>query len=223
MDLSSQPQRIILFGDQTESVLPAIQALYKLAPSSIYIQHFLRAFTDAARQSLEELCSKFDKIGFYFDSFLTLAEQSSQRQCPDVVVQTLLLCVSQLGHLILYVHPRSKSVNSHANNIDDNRKLEDDPECLHNATTVGWCTGLLPAVVAACSQSLVQVLQLTPETIRLAVRIGLEAYKRAETIETSDKSWARVVSGLTETEVSDALKRFNSTNVWPYNTCLIIY
>lgn len=109
MELSSQTQRIVLFGDQTESVLPAIQTLYKRAPSSIYIQHFLRVSIDAARQSLEELCNGSEKIRFQFDSFLTLAEQSSQRQCPDVVVQTLLLCVAQLGHLILYVHRGLKS------------------------------------------------------------------------------------------------------------------
>jgi hypothetical protein len=65
---------------------------------------------------------------------------------------------------------------------------------------------------------LVQVLQLSPTTIHLAVRLGLEAYKRAETIETSDKSWTRVVSGLTENEVNDVLRQFNSTNVRPCDT-----
>lgn len=104
MELPVPPQRIILFGDQTESVLPAIQSLYNRAPSSIYIQHFLRVSIDAARQSLEQLCSGSEKNNFYFDSFLTLAEESTRRQCPDVVVQTLLLCVAQLGHLVMYVH-----------------------------------------------------------------------------------------------------------------------
>lgn len=110
MEPSAQLQRIILFGDQTESVLPAIQTLYKRAPSSIYIQHFLRVSTDAARQSLEDLCNGSEKTKFYFDSFLTLAQDSAQRQCPDVVVQTLLLCVAQLGHLILYVHGASDNM-----------------------------------------------------------------------------------------------------------------
>lgn len=105
MELPTQHQHIVLFGDQTESVLPAIQTLYKRAPSSIYIQHFLRVSADAARRSLEQLCGGSQKTKFYFDSFLTLAEASSQKQCPDVVVQTLLLCVAQLGHLVLYVHP----------------------------------------------------------------------------------------------------------------------
>lgn len=103
MEPPTQPQRIVLFGDQTESVLPAIQNLYKRAPSSVYIQHFLRVSIDAARQSLEQVCSDSQKPKFYFDSFLTLAEGSVQRQCPDVVVQTLLLCVAQLGHMVLYV------------------------------------------------------------------------------------------------------------------------
>lgn len=71
--------------------------------------------------------------------------------------------------------------------------------------------------MAACSQSLVQVLQLSPETISLAVRLGLEAHKRAETIERSETSWARVVSGLTEKEVGDILTHFNSTSVSTLN------
>lgn len=116
MELPIPPQRIILFGDQTESVLPAIQSLYKRAPSSIYIQHFLRVSIDAARQGLEQLCSGSEKNKFYFDSFLTLAEESTQRQCPDVVVQTLLLCVAQLGHLVLYVHRTLNTMDSSSTN-----------------------------------------------------------------------------------------------------------
>lgn len=110
MEPLTQPQRIVLFGDQTENVLPAIKTLYKRAPSSIYIQHFLRVSIGAARRSLEQQCTGSERSKFYFDSFLTLAEESTQRQCPDVVVQTLLLCVAQLGHLVLYVHQAREKV-----------------------------------------------------------------------------------------------------------------
>lgn len=43
--------------------------------------------------------------------------------------------------------------------------------------------------------------------------MGIEAYKRAETIETSEESWARVVSGMTENEVDHILGQFNSSSV----------
>lgn len=93
---------LFLFGDQTENVLPPIQHIYQCAPSSFYLQHFLRIASDTARHSIEEFSTAAGRTKFSFDSFLSLAEQSaSARACPDVVVQTLLLCVAQLGQLIL--------------------------------------------------------------------------------------------------------------------------
>lgn len=95
------------------------------------------------------------------------------------------------------------------------RTLERDPESLHNAFAVGLCTGLLPAAVAACSQSLVQVLQLTPETVDIALRLGFEAHRRAQIIEKGDGSWARVVSGLSEAEWENLLSEFHTSSVSP--------
>lgn len=101
MDLRQPYQKIVLFGDQLETGLPAIQELYRRAPSSIYLQHFLRAASDAAREALEKLSSTFDVPRLYFDSFLTLAEDPSKKQGPGTTIQSLLLCVAQLGHLVL--------------------------------------------------------------------------------------------------------------------------
>lgn len=156
MEPSAHPQRIILFGDQTESVLPAIQTLYKRAPSSIYIQHFLRVSTDAARQSLEHLCNGSEKARFYFDSFLTLAEESAQRQCPDVVVQTLLLCVAQLGHLILYVHGASDNIiQKLTSRKQETRRRPRMPPQLH-------LRGMVYRASTSCSSSLFAVVGPSP-------------------------------------------------------------
>lgn len=104
MDHLQQPYRkIVLFGDQLENgLLPAIQELYRRTPSSIYLQHFLRVATDAARESLDRLSSTFEgPRSSSFDSFLTLAEDGTKKQGPGTVIQTLLSCVAQLGHLVL--------------------------------------------------------------------------------------------------------------------------
>lgn len=111
MDLRQPYRRIVLFGDQLENSLPAIQELYRRAPSSIFLQHFLRVASDAARASLARLSSSGSSISSStsgegpdrtpFDSFLTLAEDCTQREGPGSLVQTLLLCVAQLGHLVL--------------------------------------------------------------------------------------------------------------------------
>lgn len=105
MDHLRQPYRkIVLFGDQLENGFPAIQELYRRAPSSIYLQHFLRVATDAARQSLDRLSSTFEgPRSASFDSFLTLAEDGggTKKQGPGSIAQTLLSCVAQLGHLVL--------------------------------------------------------------------------------------------------------------------------
>lgn len=67
--------------------------------------------------------------------------------------------------------------------------------------------------MAACSQSIVQVLQLSPETIDLAIRIGIEAERRAKLIEESEGSWIVVASGLSEESAGEILKDFNNKNV----------
>lgn len=92
--------KIVLFGDQLENSLPAVQDLYRRAPSSLYLQHFLRAATDAARASLLESGLSSGSGSPFFDSFLTLAEDAATKK-QGSVVQTLLSCVAQLGHLVL--------------------------------------------------------------------------------------------------------------------------
>lgn len=74
---------------------------------------------------------------------------------------------------------------------------------------------MLAAAVAACSQSVVQVLQLAPEAIDLAVRVGAEAERRAALIEdrSEEGSWIVVASGLSEDAGEKILRDFNQQNV----------
>lgn len=72
---------------------------------------------------------------------------------------------------------------------------------------------MLAAAVAASSQSIVQVLQLSPETIDLAIRVGIEAERRAKLIEDNEGSWTLVVTGLSEDAAETIVNDFNTSNV----------
>lgn len=82
---------------------------------------------------------------------------------------------------------------------------------------------MLAAAVAACSQSIVQVLQLSPETIDLAIRIGIEAERRAKLIEESEGSWTIVVSGLSEEAGENIVKDCNTNNVSSPSTLIFLF
>lgn len=100
MSPTNSKTRILVFGDQTEKILPAFKELYRAAPNSIYLQRFLQTSHDAAHLCFESL-SALERKKLYFDTFLSLATDSTQKQHPDIVVQSLLLCVAQLGTLIM--------------------------------------------------------------------------------------------------------------------------
>ncbi|RYP01440.1 hypothetical protein DL764_006210 [Monosporascus ibericus] len=100
MSTPNSRTRILVFGDQTEKVLPAIKELYRRSPNSIYLRHFLRVSHDATQRCFESL-SALERQRLYFDTFLSLANESAQQQHPNIIVQTLLLCVAQLGTLVI--------------------------------------------------------------------------------------------------------------------------
>lgn len=100
----------------------------------------------------------------------------------------------------------------------DNRQLEECPELLQSAIMVGWCTGLLPAAVAASAVSMVQVLELAPRAVELSIKIGVDAHRKAAAVEDHPGSWARVVKGCPETDLEAMLNQFNATNVSSFPT-----
>lgn len=95
----AQSMRVLLFGDQTEDPLPTIKNLYHQSHRSIFLSHFLRTAKDAVHQLARDLPTSQQRR-LRFSSFCSLAETMLE-DTSDVVLRTLLLCVSQLGALIL--------------------------------------------------------------------------------------------------------------------------
>ena len=93
-------KRILLFSDQTVDVYPAIRDLFRQSRHSLTLQTFLRSSTDALQIETAKLHTHERRRFQCFDSILCLAEPHVNGHL-DVVISTVLLCVVQLGALIV--------------------------------------------------------------------------------------------------------------------------
>lgn len=72
---------------------------------------------------------------------------------------------------------------------------------------------MLPAVAAAASTCLSELLRLAPEIVCLSLRLGLEVSHRSRRLEHSTAGWATVLSGVSVDCVQAALQQFHDTQV----------
>ena len=93
-------QRILLFGDQTADVYPDIKRLTRQSKDSLILQTFLRNASDILQWETAKLDTRERERFRAFDSILNLADVHVNGDL-DVVVSTVLLCIAQLGSLIL--------------------------------------------------------------------------------------------------------------------------
>lgn len=75
------------------------------------------------------------------------------------------------------------------------------------------CTGMLPAAALAVSSTVGQLLDVSPNIVRLALRLGLSAWRRSAQIEKSTESWAAIVSGIPPTKQQEAIDAFHRGKV----------
>ena len=94
------PKRVLLFGDQTGDVYTAIKDLARQSRQSLTLHTFLRNASDVLHSQISKLHTRERERFSPFDSILSLAEAHADGRL-DVVICTVLLCVVQLGDLIL--------------------------------------------------------------------------------------------------------------------------
>lgn len=93
--------RLLLYGDQTVSKLPAIQELFEHARGSSHVQHFIRDACDIVQIELSKLSPDERSNIKDFDNLLALAEDNARREEPNEMVATILMGVARLGEMIL--------------------------------------------------------------------------------------------------------------------------
>lgn len=75
---------------------------------------------------------------------------------------------------------------------------------------------MLPAATAACIDSTSDLLELAPEIVRIAARLGSCVGRRSWALQPTSGSWATSISGITIDQLQDAIQQYNETYVSLY-------
>lgn len=98
----SEPQHLLLFGDQTVEKLSSIQALVRNAKSSPATKRFLQEATDVLQLEISKISRTEHGWAGNFDTLLGLAEENADQDGnANMIVATMLMCIGRLGSLIL--------------------------------------------------------------------------------------------------------------------------
>ncbi|OJI88842.1 hypothetical protein ASPTUDRAFT_134160 [Aspergillus tubingensis CBS 134.48] len=191
--------RLLCFGDQTSDSCTRIKELYAKATQYNRLRDFLTAVDRLVRSRSSGVSTTESTNIDDYDSMDTMAEAYAQRTDYDVVVSTVLLCVAQLGGLILH--------------------LEEDPTLLWGQTArlhiVGLCTGLFPAALAATVPSPAELLPLSLLMVMLSLRLAIQVDRRSRCIEASTQSWAVSVKRASAGELERVISFFNEEHELP--------
>lgn len=74
---------------------------------------------------------------------------------------------------------------------------------------IGFCSGVLPALVLASSRSISNYIEHSRQAIRLAYWIGYRAGELSRSISNTEGAWGLSVLGLEQSELSGLLTSFN--------------
>ncbi|KAJ6178070.1 Acyl transferase/acyl hydrolase/lysophospholipase [Penicillium mononematosum] len=201
--IATRSSALYLFGDQIADVLPCIQRLSRRAANSDGLRRFLRSATDSLRKAIYQASFRERQAFPSWDSLTDLATavERDAAHCP--ALKAALCCVSQLGHVILYLEqfPRALEVGSSSTPGHD--------------SVLGICTGSIAASVFSCSRNITELHHIAHHAVALAFQLGLEASRRSEYIQPSKDakikgSWSTLVSNVAVEEVREAVASFNS-------------
>lgn len=189
---------VLLFGDQTLSPAGAVKELYDHSRQSVLLKSFLHNSSVALHAYAEDLGTPTN-LGASFTNALNLAEQYAHQQENSTVIMPVLLCIAQLGSVILH--------------------SEQDPSLFGDTTSVqhavGLCTGLISAATFAAATSTAHLVQMSSDVVSLTMRIGIEAHWRSAEVEPGTEDWTLAVTKLPIDTAQNILKTFNATQVSP--------
>lgn len=203
---------LLLFGDQTTQIAPAIKQLAHQSKRYLFLQILFRDGTEALHRELSGLQPTERRKFSSFDSILELSEIYAKNGVLDAAVSTVLLCIAQLGFLVMFVFlPRRNQYTAKA--CPAFSLIENNPWILTSTASrvslAGLCTGLIPAAAVASAKSISDVLEMAPELICISMRLGLAASRRSMQLERSSESWATAVPAVPVHELQKELDEFH--------------
>lgn len=105
--------------------------------------------------------------------------------------------------------------------------LEKDPELreiwsAQKTIIVASCAGQLPAAIAASSHSIDELVDLAPETVAIAFRMGMDVDRRTASLgDDRSQSWAKAVFGISAPDAQEAVDKFLLSEVSQFTACRV--
>ncbi|KAI1781137.1 putative polyketide synthase [Hypoxylon cercidicola] len=192
-------QHLLLFGDQTVEKLSSIQALVRNSKTSPAAKRFLQEATDVVQLEFSRISREEHGWNQDFDTLLGLAEENADREAPNGMIATVLMCIGRLGELIV--------------------SAEQDPTILGSGQSpvqvLGFCTGLLPASAIIAARDTSELFTLARELISITFRMAYEIRRRMLLIEDDPSSWATTYVGLSAEKMEKILNEFHKSQNIP--------
>ncbi|KAI6092709.1 putative polyketide synthase [Hypoxylon rubiginosum] len=192
-------QHLLLFGDQTVEKLSSIRSLVRNSKTSPAAKRFLQEATDVVQLEFSKISKEEHGWNQDFDTLLGLAEENADRETPNGMVATVLMCIGRLGELIV--------------------SAEQDPTILGSGQSpvqvLGFCTGLLPASAIIAARDTSELFTLAREIISITFRMAYEIRRRMLLIEDDPSSWAMTYVGLSGEKMDKILDEYHQSQNIP--------
>ena len=205
---------ILLFGDQTGDYRTTLDRVLRITNNALLTAFFDRSYA-ALRQEVANQPRLVRNNITGFSSISDLVARYADSALPKSnALESALTYISQIACFLGYQGSGADEYPSKS-----------------NTHIVGSCTGLLAAAVVSSSRSLVDLLPVAVEVVRIAFRIGSlvnEVRDQIEQPSSQPVSWSVVLPGLCEVDAVRIIKSFHETNVrtnqsvpGSYLTCVV--
>ncbi|KAK1953603.1 ketoacyl-synt-domain-containing protein [Colletotrichum sublineola] len=191
---------VIVFGDNTDGLVPPIARLVRLSARSTVLKRFLDQAFESVRALLYEAREDLRRDLGEFHTLLDIAVWSSRNGSDALMVLEMpLLYATQLGAYMtdFWLAPGRHSAT--------------DPD---NETLLGARAGMLSAASVACSYSLEDMLSIFDYALPITVRLGAALDRRAAAI-AGTSSFSSVAVCLSPESVRQKLDNFNQSQTLP--------
>ena len=190
---------ILLFGDQAGDYRTTLDRVLRIRDNPLLTAFFDRSYA-ALRQEVAKKPRSVRNNTTGFTSIADLVARYADSALPKSdALESALTYISQIACFLGYQGSGAIEYPS-------------EP----STHIVGSCTGLLAAAVVSSSRSLVDLLPLAVEVVRIAFRIGSlvnEVRDQIEEPSSRSASWSVVLPGLCELDAVHIIKDFHETNV----------
>jgi Starter unit:ACP transacylase in aflatoxin biosynthesis len=198
----ARPQRIVLFGGQGSRGLSSThlakiteEVIKCSATAAILLSRCHAAFLEELLELSSEVGQSLGIDPTHFHSPGDLLSPRPQYHTHGII-QSSTICLYQLLHYLAEI---------------EREKLSIETTLKYLSEATGLCSGMIPAIVIASSQTEEQFLNFGVGALRLSFWVGWRAIVKSRQVDNSeaeDGTWSLVISGLSRSQVERHIDDF---------------